>query len=408
MFNSQAALQQGLSHHRAGRLQHAEQIYQQILTHEPKNADALNLLGVIASQVGCYENAVKLITQAIQNNSTQSFYYNNLANVLMQQGKTTEAIASYRRALEINPNYAEAHNNLGAALKTQGKLSGAIASYRRALEINPDYVEAQANLGNALNEKGKLAEAIASYRRAIAINPDYTEAYRHLAMVKRHLKYDAEIQAMEYLLEKVDLADEQKMHLYFALGKAFEDLGEYEKSFNFLIQGNRIKRSTFSYSIAEGEDYFKKIKNIFNAELFRSFSGLGHGDSTPVFVIGMPRSGSTLIEQILSSHRQVQGAGEINALEDTIVGYGQKRAGFKFPDDVLALDRDAIAWLGAGYIKQLRRYSGSAKYITDKMLHNFFYIGMIKLILPNAKIIHCKRSPVDTCLSCYKTSLLSG
>ncbi|MFH1991714.1 MAG: sulfotransferase [Pseudomonadota bacterium] len=403
MFNSQAALHQAISHHQEGRVQKAEQIYQQILKNEPGNADALNLLGIVASQIGNYENAVFLITQAIQINSKKANYYNNLANALIQQGKIDKAVDTYSRALEINPNYAEAQNNLGVALKSKGMLDQAIAAYRCALAINPNYVEALDNLGSALSEQGKPDEAFAAYRRALEINPLYTEAYRHLTMLKRYVDYDDELQAMEELLERPDLNDVQRMHLYFGLGKAFEDLKEYETSFNFIREGNRIKRNTFSYAISENEVYFEKIKNTFDKKMFGRFSGWGSKDGTLIFIVGMPRSGSTLVEQILCSHRHVFGAGEINDLEEIITGSHQKGARFRFPDDLREFGREDIARFGTDYIRRIRGYSDGSKYITNKMLHNFLYIGLIKLALPNARIIHCKRFPADTCLSCFKT-----
>ena len=172
------------------------------------------------------------------------------------------------RALSINPDYAEAHSNLGMALQKQGKLDDAIQSYQRALNINPDYAEAHKNLGVALQDQGKLDDAIQSYRRALSINPDYALAHRNLAKLKRHTKYDDEIQKMEVLHRKLDITAEQRMHLAFGLGKAFEDLGEHEKSFKFILEGNELKRNTYTYNIIEDMEFFNNLKNVFNGQLF--------------------------------------------------------------------------------------------------------------------------------------------
>ena len=361
-------LQQAIAHHQAGRLRQAEHIYEQIIEVESENANAYNLLGVIAHQEGKNDIAFQLISKSIAKDSNQPSFYNNLGSVLGEQGKLDDAIQSYQRALSINPDYAEAHNNLGVALQ----------------------------------EQGKLDDAIQSYRRALSINPDYAKAHRNLAKLKRHTKYDYEIQKMEVLHRKLDITAEQRMNLAFGLGKAFEDLGEYEKSFKFILEGNKLKRNTYTYNIFEDMDFFNNLKNVFNGQLFRKHDGDGHGDNTPIFIVGMMRSGSTLVEQILASHTLVCGAGELSDLSKIAIRSSEKITGTKFPFCVAKLSPQNLENLGADYTKRLRQFSGSAKYITDKMLNNFLFIGMIRLILPNAKIIHCKRDPKDICLSVFK------
>jgi Tfp pilus assembly protein PilF len=429
-------LQQAIAHHQAGRLQQAEHICEQIIEVDSENANAYNLLGVIAHQEGKNDIAFQLISKSIAKDSNQPSFYNNLGSVLGEQGKLDDAIQSYQRALSINPDYAEAHYNLGVVLGEQGKLDDAIQSYQRALSINPDYAEAHnnlgsvlrkqdklddamqsyqralsvnpdyadahSNLGDVLQEQGKLDDAIQSYRRVLSINPDYAKAHRNLAKLKRHTNYDYEIQKMEVLHRKLDITAEQRMHLAFGLGKAFEDLGEHEKSFKFILEGNELKRNTYTYNIIEDMDFFNNLKNVFNGQLFRKHADDGHGDNTPIFIVGMMRSGSTLVEQILASHTLVCGAGELSDLSKIAIRSSEKITGTKFPFCVAKLSPQNLENLGADYTKRLRQFSGSAKYITDKMLNNFLFIGMIRLILPNAKIIHCKRDPKDICLSVFK------
>jgi len=253
-----------------------------------------------------------------------------------------------------------------------------------------------------LQEQGKLDNAIQSYRCALSINPDYATAHRNLAHLKRHTEYDNEIQEMEALHRKPDITTEQRMNLAFGLGKAFEDLGEYEKSIKFILEGNELKRGTFTYNISEDMDFINNLKNVFNSQLCRQHTGGGHGNNTPIFIVGMMRSGSTLVEQILASHSLVYGAGELSDLSNVAQHSSEKMTGTKFPFCVAELSPQNLKNLGADYTKRLRRFSGSVKYITDKALNNFLYIGMIKLILPNAKIIHCQRDPKDVCLSIFK------
>jgi len=167
--------------------------------------------------------------------------------------------------------------------------------------------------------------------------------------------------------------------------------------------GNELKRNTYTYNIFETRDFFNGLKNVFDDKLFSKHVDTGYGENTPIFIVGMPRSGSSLLEQILASHSLVYGAGELKYLSQIVIHSSAKIAGIKFPYCAAKLSPDNFEILGAEYSKRLRQYSGAVKYITDKELHNFLYIGMIRLTLPNAKIIHCKRNPVDTCLSIFKT-----
>ena len=315
------------------------------------------------------------------------------------------AAGSFSQALTVNPDYAVAHGNLGNTLKEQGNLDGAIASYYRALSLKPDYAEAYNSLGLIFCELGKQDDAIGCYRKAISLKPDYARAYRNLTSIEKFTAaHDDILLAMEDLYyKKKDMSDADRMDLGFALGKAFEDLKNYDKAFAFLLAANRLKRKSYEYSIEADHDLFERIKNTFSREFFASHQGSGNQDRTPVFILGMPRSGTTLVEQILASHPQVFGAGELMLLGDMINNNSARIKTQKFPEYILDLDMDALEKMGAEYIEEIRGYSKNAKYITDKMPHNFMYVGLIRIILPNAKVIHCTRSPMDNCFSIFKT-----
>jgi tetratricopeptide (TPR) repeat protein len=344
------------------------------------------------------KNKTDMVSQTIKHNTTLL----QQAIAHHQAGRLQQAEHIYQHIIEVEPENANAYHLLGVIAYQLGKNDIAVQLISKSITKDSNQSSSYSNLGNALQEQGKLDDAIQSYQRALSINPDYTKAHRNLAHLKRHTNYDDEIQKMEVLHRKPDITTEQRMNLAFGLGKAFEDLGEYEKSFKFILEGNELKRNTYTYNIFEDMDFFNNLKNVFNGQLLRKHAGGGHGDNTPIFIVGMMRSGSTLVEQILASHPLVYGAGELSDLSQIAIRSSEKITGTKFPFCVAKLSPQNLENLGADYTKRLRRFSGSVKYITDKALNNFLFIGMIRLILPNAKIIHCKRDPKDICLSVFK------
>ncbi len=405
MASDTDTIQFAIKYQQAGQFQKAEYICHQILRDNPHHIDALHLLSLMAIQMGNYTVAAEMINKAIASDPQNPISYSNLGVILSTLGNQEDAVKAYQQALRLRPDYAEAWNNLGTALRTSGKLESAIDSYRQALQYKPDYAEAWNNLGNALKSLGRLESAIDSYRKAIQYKADYVEAHCMLARTKLHNRYDDEVQAMEKLLSKPDINVEEKIQLCFGLGKAFEDIKQYDKSFNYLLDGNRIKRTTFNYSISEDEGFFKKLIDVFDTTFFAQRDGYGVSENTPIFILGMPRSGTTLVEQILSSHHQIQGAGELNDLKQILLTTNPKLTNHTFPDYVPELKCDDFTQFGTEYLRRINRYNSAGKaHVTDKMPSNFLYIGMIRVLFPSAKIIHCKRNPVDTCLSCFKTT----
>ncbi|MCP5004829.1 MAG: tetratricopeptide repeat protein, partial [Planctomycetes bacterium] len=279
----------------------------------------------------------------------------------------------------------------------------ALDSFHKALHIKPDYAETWNNLGNALKSLGKMENAIESYRKAISHKPDYAAAYFALAQTKQHTEYDGDMTAMETLLGKSGITDKEKVQICFGLGKAFEDLKQYDEAFNYFQNGNRIKRNMFDYSISAERVFFDKLVKVFDKKFFDQRKGCGCNRDVPIFVLGMPRSGTTLVEQILASHYQVFGAGELSDIKQLLFEQNHELRHETFPENVSGFDLKVFTQLGEEYIRRISRYNIDRKdYVTDKMPFNTLFIGMIKVILPMAKVIHCRRNPVDTCLSCYK------
>jgi tetratricopeptide (TPR) repeat protein len=306
----------------------------------------------------------------------------------------------------LRPNYAEAHYNLGITLGDQGKLAKSEASLRQALKLKPDYTEAYNNLGLTLHSLGKLDEAETCFRQALKLNPDSAKVFKSLSLFIKYSEVNDIIIAMEKLYKRKDLSDEDQIDLGFALGKSFENLREYDKSFNFILQANQLKRGSYDYSIQNDHDLFERIKRTFTLDFFASHHGFGNQDRTPIFILGMPRSGTTLVEQILASHPLVFGAGELQILANLVSKICTEDAAGKFPECILELGMDGFDRIGSEYIEKIRKYSNSAQHITDKLPHNFMLLGLINKILPNAKVIHCVRSPMDNCLSIFKTDFM--
>lgn len=382
------------------QLDEAEDCYTKALSINPEFADAHNNLGNLLNSSGKHDKAIASFQQAIKINPNFCDAYNNLGIALMNLSRADDAVASYRTALEFEPENKELHNNLGIALREQGNLDDSIDAYNKALQIDINYTEAHINLGTTLRAQDKLEEAIEQIEQALTIEPGSAEALRALSFIKKFNVYDDQVHTMENLFSQKTTPDHQKLHLGFALGKAFEDIKDYDKAFHYISEGNRFKRKSVEYSSKKTSDHFQKLIDYYSSSFFSTHINTNTEckDKTPIFILGMPRSGTSLVEQILSSHAQVYGAGELKTFSELT----NKHSTESFPDCIPGFDGKTLTALGDNYIRSIRKHSDTATYITDKMPHNFMYIGLIKAALPNAKIIHCVRDPMDNCLSIYK------
>lgn len=405
----------------------------------PNDAEAYGNLAAVQRAYGQLEAAMKSGRLALQIRPNFAEAHNNLGVVLQDLGLIDEAIASYHRALQIRPDFAEVHNNLGGALKELGQFDAAMTCYRSALGIKPDFAKAHSNLGVVLRELGQHHAEVECYHRALEIDPACSEALLGMGQLylargemveaedcfRKALEIkpdDLEIRLLLAQLRKVKTGDEnlaalvateeaarrngspmpykKAIYLHFALGKSFDDLGEYDRAFPHFIEGCKLRRATFEYDAAQTTQQFNDIMRVFNPATMARLKGGGDLSSVPIFVLGMPRSGTTLVEQIIASHPEVYGAGE---LPDLMAIAQRDVAGTDagFPNNVAALDQADLTKWAAQYVAGLQGRAPDAKYLTDKMPTNFLAIGLIHLMLPNAKIIHVNRNPVDTCLSCF-------
>jgi tetratricopeptide (TPR) repeat protein len=407
--NAAEVLEQGLAHHRAGHLQQAAAAYQQVLDVVPNHAGALHLLGVVAHQSGDQARAVVLISQAIEADSSVATFYNSLGEAHRVSGDLDRAVAAYGQALALNPKMAEAHANLCIVLRLGGELVEAVSAGRRAVELQPGFAGAHNNLGAALYERGEIDEAAKAYRKAIDADPEFAMAYRNLSGVKTYTPGDPDLAAMARLIENPAMAGETIAGLSYALGKAHDDIDEHDMAFAYYAEGARRRRHHMTYDPEAVARFTDCLIETYSSDLLARLEGSGFTDIHPVFVVGMPRSGTSLVEQILASHPQVHGAGEIKDVSRIIASLPHRFSNATaYPDFVAAIPPEAWSGLGQAYVEELRQRSPDHARIVDKLPNNFQHLGFIHLMLPHARIIHCVRDPVDVCLSCFKTSFHEG
>jgi tetratricopeptide (TPR) repeat protein len=340
---------------RQGRLDDAERLYRKLRKVYPAHPGALHGLGLIALATGRY----------------------------------SDAVMHFRGVLAVDAKYPPALLGLGDALAVLGRVDEAHEAFARLLEADPKNAAGQFGMGGVLTQLGRFEEAEAAYATAIALAPKNARHHRALADAAPFTDGDPRLTALEALTQEI-LPDDQEIELHFALGKAYDDLKRYEAAFSRWRRGNALRRRKVPYDEAAVADFFREMRETFTAE--RLGGAKGDPSSLPVFVVGMPRSGTSLVEQILASHPDIHGAGELLALPELVDG----------------ATLDDAATIGARYVETVSALAPDAKRIVDKLPANFRLIGWIKMALPNARIIHVRRDPRDTCFSCYSKLFLNG
>jgi len=382
--------------------------YQRAVALKPDFFEAYDNLGCVLRGRGKLDEAIACFEQAIALAPDYAEAHNNLGNALKNKGKLDEAAAQFERAATLKPELFQAHNNLGAILQEQGKLDEAVARYEQAITIRPDLAELRTNLGNILKQQGRFDQALACFEQALVLKPDYAEVQHLRADLKTFRRGDADLAVLEAMSGNMStLPPSQALCIHFALGKALEDVGDYDRAFEHLMRGNALKRREVNHNEAACQQCFQLMADLFDANLLERFEGAGDPSPAPIFILGMPRSGSTLVEQILASHPQIHAAGELNNLDRVVRSVsGRDRRPVPVPSRIATLDADRLGQLGRKYLNSLPALPDGKTRITDKAPGNFFNVGLIRLILPNAKIIHTMRDPVDTCVSCFSKIFL--
>jgi tetratricopeptide (TPR) repeat protein len=392
------------------RAHEAEKTLRRAILLKPNYAEAYCNLGTVLIDLGNVVEAEAMIRHAVALKPNSTTALGNLGKVLVDLGRFDEAEAVIRQALALKPDYAEAHFCLGAALIRLGRPDEAEEATRRAIALKPDLAGAHHNLGMALMELGRLTEAREAAEKAIALAPHEPLHFRQLGEVRKYAADDPYLTALEALSKceaPLDIA--RQIDLHFAMAKAHADVGQIEDEFRRLLAGNKLKRSLVNYNETLVLGEIDRAQQVFTAGIMRTSQGAGEFSSKPIFIIGMPRSGTTLVEQILASHPHVFGAGELKLFELAI---GDIRSAAQeapaYPEIALRMSGERFRELGGRYLAGVQRLAPDASHVTDKMPANFVFAGLIHLALPNAAIIHTVRDPVDTCVSCFSKLFMEG
>lgn len=394
------------------RIPEAEGLLRAHLKQHPTDVAALRMLAEVAARLGRLEDARILLERCLELAPGFHPARYNLALVLHRLDRPADALGQIDHLLAADPRHPAYRNLRAVALVKVGEYREAISLYSQILANSPDHAAIWMSLAHAQSTEGQVREAIAAYRRSIELAPGFGEAYWSLANLKT-FRFDAsEVDAMRVQLARGDLRHEDRFHFHFALGKALEDAGEYAESFEHYSQGNRLRRQSIRYDAADTSARVDRTRQVCTAAFFRERSGHGCEAGDPIFIVGLPRAGSTLVEQILASHSKVEGTMEL----PNLVGIARELNGRKrpadpsrYPEILREFAAQQCRQLGERYLDETRiqRKTGRPHFI-DKLPNNFMHIGLIQLILPNARIIDARRHPMACCFSAFKQHFAMG
>jgi tetratricopeptide (TPR) repeat protein len=385
------------------RLHDAEPLLKAHLKTDPFDVAAIRMLAELAGRIGRLPDAENLLRRAVELAPNFLIARSNLATVLHRQNRTTEALEELDALLAIDPNHAGNANLKAATLGRIGEFDEAIELYERVLAVNPTWSKVWMSFGHTLKTVGRQADSVNAYRRALDINPALGEVWWSLANLKTVGLSEQDINAMTVALATPMLGDEDCLHLHFALGKALEDRGQAEAAFRHYRLGNTIRREQLRYSGDETTKQIDRAIDTFTPKLFAARADQGCQAPDPIFIIGMPRAGSTLIEQILASHTQVEGTMELPDMPALAARVASRDGG------IHAVSADEMRALGEEYLTrtQIQRKTDRPFFI-DKLPNNWAHIGLIRLALPNAKIVDARRHPMGCCFSNFKQHFARG
>ncbi len=399
-------------HHKAGRSEEAARLYRELLQQSPDNVDAMRLLaGILAGRSSKVEEAEALLRKATSLAPDYALAFLDLGGILHDQYRYAEAMECLQRASRLQPQAAKPLYMLASTLAPAGRTAEALDTYREVLKRQPRHAGARLGLGHTFKTMGRLREAIEAYRECVRIRPENGEVYWSLANLKTYRFTDDDVSEMQSQLARADeLTDKSIVHFLFALAKAHEDNGDFDTAWDCYARGNAKQRMLEHYDPVQTEVANDEILEVFDRSLLQEKAGQGHPDESPIFVVGLPRSGSTLIEQILASHSKVEGTSELPYLGRVATSLNRNRAdGLNYPYAARELKAPHLKLLGQYYLQQaqLHRHTDRPRFV-DKMPNNFPSIGFLHLILPNAKIIDARRHPLDCTLSCYRQLFAKG
>jgi tetratricopeptide (TPR) repeat protein len=393
-----------------GQLAQARECYAEALRLKPDLALTYSNMGQALQEEGHLQDAIAWYHAGLQRDPNSARIVCNLASALEEQGDFETAVTRYRLALQLNPQYAEAHNGLGFVLHEQGKFSEAVAEYREVLRLRPDFATGHCNLGTILEELGTLDEAVAAFREALRLDPSHAGAYSILATMLRGRLPPEDLLAMHRLLARPYLTLGKRLALHFGIAHVLDATGAFAEAAEHLRQGNALCRALWekqgkSYDPAAHSKFVGNLIGAFTPEFFGRVRGFGLDTQAPVFIVGLPRSGTTLTEQILASHTQVHGAGELNYARDSLEALpGVLNQAMTPLENLVGLNTAATRQLAGWHLDRLRDLDPHTLRIVDKMPDNYLFLGWLATLFPRAKFIHCRRDLRDVALSCWMTN----
>ena len=394
-------IQQGLRFQKAGKPKEADRVFREVLAKDSEHYQANYALGMLYHQHDRNDLAIPLIKKSVSIRPDIFAGLINLGMIQRDEGLLADSRVSLERAATLEPGNAMARVTLGLLYMDLGELDLALKEMEEGLRLDPDNPLTYARMGMLQQVRGETDAAASNYRKVIELTPGNGTAHRSLAFLQKQQAYNDDIRRMEEIFASADTAHKDKMLIGNALGKVFDDLKQYQKAFEYLQTTNHLQRQSFDYSIEKQKAFFKRHKQGLDQVLLKHCKHHVVSDDTPIFVVGMPRSGTSLVEQILASHPLVYGAGEVEhskLLVDAVQGFTQK----PFPDDINKVSPQTLRKAAQVYIEKLKLNAGPATRVVDKLPHNFLRIGLFAAVMPNAKIVLCERNPMDNCLSIYQ------
>jgi tetratricopeptide (TPR) repeat protein len=395
-----------------GRIAVAEPLLRNHLKQFPTDVAAIRMLAEIASRIGRYGDAENLLTRCLELAPGFKAARHNFAVILHRNNKPVESLAQVDQLLASEPRSPSFRNLRAVVLARIGDYAGAIRIYEELLREYPQQARIWLSQGHALKTEGRQQESITAYRRSIELEPGLGEAYWSLANLKTFRFSEADVAAMERQLERPEISPEDRLQFHFALGKAAEDSGVYQRSFVHYAAGNRLRKEAVPYDAGLIHQQVENSRKLFTTEFLSARRGSGCRAPDPIFVVGLPRSGSTLVEQILSSHSQIEGTMELPdvvGIVKELSGRTRRSEVSRYPEILATMSADELRELGERYLRQTRiQRRTDAPYFIDKLPNNWAHTGLIHLMLPEAKIIDARRHPLSCCFSNFKQHFARG
>ncbi|MFI4986817.1 MAG: tetratricopeptide repeat protein [Alphaproteobacteria bacterium] len=375
----------------------------------PGIAEAHYQIGWVLANLERFDDAALALAEATRRGPEMAAAHLKLGEVLRLLHRTEEAIAAYERAAVLQPALPEALLGIGLAHLEAGDFDAARRKLAAALALAPDSADAHFDMGLSYQLQGRFEEAVGWHEKAITLKPDHASAHYHLATDRKSGPSPVRRREIERVLALPTLSDEQRSSLNFALAKIHDDAGDYDAAFHAYKTANDLKASKLSFRPEDFTAYMDRLVAVFDAALFAEKAGLGSASELPVYIVGMPRSGTTLVEQILASHPEVFGAGELDYMRQIVHALAARlEAGGKYPECLRALDGATARAITDEHLASLAAHAPTASRIIDKLPNNFARLGLIALLFPRARLLHCVRDPLDTCLSCYFQEFAHG